>query len=118
MGVPSLPAVHRETQTTPPPSPPRKEHWSTDTLELEEAIRARGWKHQGVDTWDLVLGMRGLSVATQTDWEKAGGIQRSVVEAGIGDIKATRDEIPGGLGEDLGTGSVDRKMGAGSRPSC
>ena len=35
-------------------------------------------------------------MATQTDWEKAGGNQRSMVEAGIGDIKEVQDNIPGG----------------------
>ena len=94
--MPSLPAVNRETQTTPSPSPPKKEHRSTDTQELEEINRNKGWKHQGVDTWDLTLVKRGLNIAIQTDWERVGKDQRPVVEAGVGDIKGARDEIPGG----------------------
>ena len=94
LGVPSLPAVSRETQTTSPPSIPKKEHRSTDTEELEEINRSKRWKHQGVDTWDLPVVKRGLNLATQTGGERVGKEERLVVEVGVGDIKGARDEIP------------------------
>ena len=76
VGVPSLPKASKGTQTLPPPIPPRS-------------------VHRGVDTQDLTQAMKGLTVSTQTYPEIAGREERgrSVVEAGMGDIKGNQDEI-------------------------
>ena len=66
-----------------------------DTKELEELRNREGQKHQGVDTRDLVLGMKGLNVAVQTGEDLAGKGER-LVEAGVGDIRGRWNDIPGG----------------------
>ena len=53
---------------------------------------------QGVDTWDLEQGMEKISISTQTGTEKVGTEERGLllVEAGSGNMKGRRDDIPGG----------------------
>ena len=63
VGALSLPKASKGTQTTPPPIPPRL-------------------IHRGVDTQDLVRGMRGLTVATQTYPEMAGKEEWAVCGGG------------------------------------
>ena len=54
-----------------------------------------------------------MTVTTQTGSELAGTEERgrSVVEAGMGDIKGEVGVIPEGWGNDMDRGPMDRKMG-------
>ena len=79
VGVPSVLRVSQEVQTIPLPPPWETVHWGIDTRELEERLLR-------------------LTVTTQTGGEVAGKEEsgRSVVEAGMGEIKGERDQIRGG----------------------
>ena len=71
-------------------------------------------RHQGVDTGDLKQGIQRMSVATQTQLEKAGigGERRPLREVGHGEVEQERDKIPGGWEwiwvEDPWTGRSER----------
>ena len=62
---------------------------------MEELSKGKGQKHQGVDTRDLIQDMKGLSISGASGGVLAGK-GRELIEAGAGDIKGRREEIPGG----------------------
>ena len=53
---------------------------------------------RGVDTREVERGFAKVTIAIQTEGEMAGNEERgrTIVEAGTGDIKGARDDIPGG----------------------
>ena len=120
--MPSLPRTPKGTQTTPPPTLPRKKDQGIDTQELEESVRRENRISRAMDTRDLQKGIKGLNVATQTGLNVAGKEERgwAMVEAGTGDTNTTRDNIgrpfgcriPGqGNGNKFGCPNMRRRTG-------
>ena len=70
--MPSLLSRIQSSQTSPPPSPSRREDKQVDTVELEAVPEGKGCNDKGVDTSDLVEALKELTGAQKPGKSLAG----------------------------------------------
>ena len=95
VGVPLLPKNSSQTQTSPPPSPPRREEKGVETPDWGTECGGTLTLNKGVDTRDLEEELNGLKITRETGRIQAGK-RGEEIEAGMGDIRGKPKDIPGG----------------------
>nr|XP_020637074.1 uncharacterized protein LOC110072789 [Pogona vitticeps] len=94
IGVPSLPKSTHHTQTSPPPSPPRREEKGVETPDWGKESVGSLTLNKGVDTHDLEEVMKELKI-TRDPGRVLAGNRGVEIEAGVGDIREKPSDIPG-----------------------